>query len=140
MILFYSFVLFVLFLTKIHCYLLAYLLWFHDQTYIGKVFRWATSADFDNKRNTQWRWKVFRDLTTFFAKYETFLSTPPILVSSSTKHITTNFSNYMIKWKKDIVMRGCIYDVIFPRKQMPVPSKQIKHKNKENWKLFKWRQ
>ena len=29
-------------------------------------------------------------------------------------------------------MRGCIYDVIFPRKQMPVPSKQMKHKNKEN--------
>ena len=61
---------------------------------------------------------------------------PSILVSSSAKRIATQMLVIAkLNGRKDLVVRGCVYDIIFPSKQLPVQSLQLKHKNKVS-KLF----
>ena len=43
------------------------------------------------------------------------INTPPILVSSSTKCIATQILIIAeLSGRKDLVLRGCVYDMIFP--------------------------
>ena len=62
---------------------------------------------------------------------------PPILAPSSAEHIATQILLITkLNGSKDLVLRGCVYDMMLPRKQLPVQSYQLKHKNKVG-KLFK---
>ena len=62
---------------------------------------------------------------------------PPILAPSSAEHIATQILLITkLNGRKGIVLRGCVYDMMLPRKQLPVQSYQLKHKNKVG-KLFK---
>ena len=56
---------------------------------------------------------------------------PPILVPSSTKLIATQMLVIEeLNGRKDFILRGFVYDIIRPSKELPVQSKLLKHKNK----------
>ena len=46
----------------------------------------------------------------------------PILVPSSPKGIATQILVAKLNGRKDRVLRGCVYDIIFPSKQLRVQS------------------
>ena len=48
---------------------------------------------------------------------------PPILVPFSTKRISTQMLvTAKLTGRKYLILRGCVYDMIFPSKQLPVQS------------------
>ena len=48
---------------------------------------------------------------------------PPILVPFPTKRIATQMLvTAKLNGGKDLILRGCVYDLIFPSKQLPVQS------------------
>ena len=70
---------------------------------------------------------------------DSWLYMPPILVLSSAKRITTQILVIAkLNGRKDLVLRGYVYDVILLSKQLSVQSLKMKLKN-QVWKLFKIR-
>ena len=56
---------------------------------------------------------------------------PLILVPSSAKRIATQILVIAkLNERKDLVLRGCVCDIIHPSKELPVQSQQLKQKNK----------
>ena len=54
-----------------------------------------------------------------------------VLIPSSAKRIAKHILVIAkLNGTKDIVLRGCAYDMIFPRKQLSIQNLQLKHKNK----------
>ena len=61
---------------------------------------------------------------------------PPILVPSSAKCIARQILVIAkLNGRKDFILRGFICDVLRLSKELPVQSKNLKHKKKV-WKLF----
>ena len=61
---------------------------------------------------------------------------PPILVPSSAKCIAIQILVIAkLNGRKDFILRGFICDVLRLSKELPVQSKNLKHKKKV-WKLF----
>ena len=57
------------------------------------------------------------------------------LVSSSAKRIATQIVVIAkLNGRKDFILGGFVCNIVFPRKELPLQSKQLKHKN-TSWKL-----
>ena len=51
------------------------------------------------------------------------INIPPILIPSSTKRITKQILVIAkLNGRKDLVLKGCLYDMVFPSKQLSVQS------------------
>ena len=47
---------------------------------------------------------------------------PSILIPSSARITTQTLVSAKLNGRKDLVLEGCVYDVIFPSKHLPVQS------------------
>ena len=61
---------------------------------------------------------------------------PPIIVPCYAKCIATQIL-VIVKWngRKDFILRGFVCDIIRPNKELPIQSKQLKHKSYETFKI-----